>query len=268
MSKYKFDDLVRIMEKLRANCPWDREQTHESLKKYMIEEAYEALEAIDGGQGEKMADELGDLLLQIVFHAQIGSESGEFEINDVTHAVCEKMIRRHPHVFGEGDAESADEVLDNWDEIKKEEKGEESITDTLKSVSSYLPALMRAQKVQKKAAKVGFDWDDISGALDKVNEEVRELRDAVSKGQGMEEELGDLLFSVVNTSRFIGTSPEQALTDATEKFIKRFEHMEDAAREGGSEISDLTPKELDKLWNETKKKNFQEKRRVFARNRE
>lgn len=257
-NKYNFGDLVKIMEKLRApdGCPWDREQTHESLKKYMIEETYEVIEAIDGGESAKIADELGDLLLQIVFHAQIGRERGEFDINDVTQAICEKMIRRHPHVFGSTSVNNSEEVLTAWDEIKKEEKGEKSVTDTLNSVSRYLPALMRAQKVQHKASKVGFDWEDVWGAMDKIEEETKELCEAVKKGEGFEEEIGDLLFAVVNAARFLGVNPEQALTNTTGKFINRFSYIEENAQKYGKSLDKLTIKEMDDLWNEAKFKKI------------
>jgi len=256
MSKYTFSDLTEIMKKLRGEggCPWDREQTHESLKRYLIEETYETIEAIDTKNGAKMADEMGDLLLQIVFHAQIGEENETFNIDDVTNAICEKMIRRHPHVFGNVSAETAEQVLVNWDEIKKEENGQNTVTETLKSVSSYLPSLMRAQKVQSKAAKVGFDWSDVSGAIEKVTEETNELKQAIEMGENTEEELGDLLFAVVNVSRFIKANPEQALTGTINKFVRRFEHIEQNAQNYGKNLVELTMEEMDKLWEEAKLK--------------
>ncbi len=251
---YNFEDLVNIIAKLRApgGCPWDAEQTHESIKKNLIEEAYEALEAIDTGKGEVMADELGDLLLQIVFHAQIGKDNGEFDINDVTTAVCEKMIRRHPHVFGNVKADTSDEVLKNWDEIKKQEKKLSDVSGTLKSVSSYLPALMRASKVQDKAAKVGFDFKDATGALSKVREETEEVREALATGKNVEEEIGDLLFAAVNVARLAGITSEQALTLTTEKFISRFEYVEQNAPRP---LAEMELAEMDRLWEESKKRD-------------
>lgn len=255
---YSFKDLVDIVAKLRGEggCPWDAEQTHQSLKKSMIEEAYEALEAIDSGKGEKMADELGDLLLQIVFHAQIGAEDKEFNIDDVTTAVCEKMIRRHPHVFGQAVADTSEQVLINWEEIKKQEKGISSVTDTLKGVSSYLPSLMRAYKVQDKAAKVGFDFPGVDEAMKKVTEETGEVKNAFAENKNIEEEIGDLLFAVVNIARFAKVQPEQALTQATEKFIDRFSYVESRAPRP---LTEMTLEEMDKLWDECKKQGVKEK---------
>ncbi len=252
--KYSFEDLKEIMKKLRGEggCPWDAEQTHISIRDCLIEEAYEAAEAIDSGRDEKMYDELGDVLLQVVFHAQIAAEEGRFDINDVTNAICEKMIRRHPHVFADGSAKNSEEVLVKWEEIKKQEKGEESATETLMSVSSYLPSLTYAKKVQKKAAKVGFDWDSWQMPLEKVKEETEELSQAIEQNTNIEEELGDLLFSVVNVSRFAGVDPENALKKATEKFINRFKGVENAAREQGKSLENMTLQEMDELWDKMK----------------
>ncbi len=252
---YSFDDLVDIMEKLRrpGGCPWDAEQTHESIKKCMIEETYEVIEALDSGDMVKVYDELGDLLLQVVFHAQIAKDNGDFDIGDVTNAICTKLIRRHPHVFGDEKLTTSEDVLDKWDDIKKHEKGEKSTTETLKSVAVSLPALMRAQKVQAKAAKVGFDWRDVSGALDKIHEETRELEEAIEKDTNKEEELGDLLFSVVNVSRFIGADSEEALYKTINKFVARFSHVESMANKEGRALSDMSLEEMDRLWDKSKK---------------
>jgi len=254
--KYTFEDLKEIMKKLRGEggCPWDREQTHTSIRDCLIEEAYETAEAIDSGKDEKMYDELGDVLLQVVFHAQIAEEEGRFNIDDITNAICEKMIRRHPHVFADGDAKTADDVLVKWEEIKKEEKGDESTTDTLMSVSSYLPSLIYAKKVQKKASKVGFDWDSWAEPLDKVFEEAEELKEALQNNTNIEEELGDLLFSAVNVSRFAGVDAENALKKTTEKFINRFKMVEDMAREEGKSLENMSLAEMDELWDRAKKK--------------
>lgn len=254
--KYTFEDLKEIMKKLRGEggCPWDREQTHTSIRDCLIEEAYETAEAIDSGKDEKMYDELGDVLLQVVFHAQIAEEEGRFNIDDITNAICEKMIRRHPHVFADGDAKTADDVLVKWEEIKKEEKGDESAADTLMSVSSYLPSLIYAKKVQKKASKVGFDWDSWAEPLDKVFEEAEELKEALQNNTNIEEELGDLLFSAVNVSRFAGVDAENALKKTTEKFINRFKMVEDMAREEGKSLENMSLAEMDELWDRAKKK--------------
>ncbi|MBE7025193.1 MAG: nucleoside triphosphate pyrophosphohydrolase [Ruminococcaceae bacterium] len=252
--RYSFQDLIDIIARLRGEggCPWDAEQTHQSIKKNMIEEAYEATEAIDSGIGAKMADELGDLLLQIVFHAQIGTEVGEFTIEDVTTAVCEKMIRRHPHVFADVVVADSDEVLVNWEEIKKQENGQRTTTESMATVSRYLPALMRASKVQGKAAKVGFDWNTPMEALEKVREEADELSVALSDKSNITEEIGDLLFAAVNTARLAGVDAEEALTAATEKFIRRFSFVESAAKENGKALQEMTLQEMDLLWEESK----------------
>ena len=253
--KYTFEDLKDIMKKLRGEggCPWDAEQTHLSIKDCLIEEAYEAAEAIDSGKDEKMYDELGDVLLQVVFHAQIASEEQRFDIDDITNAICTKLIRRHPHVFSDGDAKTSEQVLEKWEEIKKQEKGNKSTTDTLMSVSSYLPALTYAKKVQKKAAKVGFDWDDWVEPLNKVKEETDELKSAMENSSNVEEELGDLLFSAVNVSRFAGVDPEEALRKTTAKFIRRFQKVEEMAKNQGESLENMTLQEMDKLWDIAKK---------------
>ncbi len=252
--QYTFGDLVDIIAKLRApgGCPWDAEQTHESLKKNMIEEAYESLEAIDSGVGAKMADELGDLLLQIVFHAQIGSETGEFTIDDVIGAVCEKMIRRHPHVFGEVQVENSDQVLVNWEKIKKQENGQKTTAQSMETVSRYLPALMRSEKLQGKAAKVGFDWQTPGEALDKVKEETNELAAALRENTNIREEIGDLLFATVNVSRLAGVDPEDALTHAADKFTRRFADTERLVLADGKTFENMTLPEMDAYWDKAK----------------
>jgi len=254
--KYTFSDLVDIMKLLRSEngCPWDREQTHDSIKKYMIEETYEVLEVIDLKDNKRICEELGDLLLQIVFHAQIANEDGNFSIEDVITGICRKMILRHTHVFGEAKAETADEVLTNWEEIKKKEKGLDSQTGVLKDVPSNLPALMRSYKVQQKAAQVGFDWDNIEDVMKKVDEEIDELKD-VYKSKDVErinDEVGDVLFSIVNLSRFLKVQPELALTGSINKFIKRFEYIETESKKQGKNLNDMSLQEMDELWNESK----------------
>ncbi|NLD45814.1 MAG: nucleoside triphosphate pyrophosphohydrolase [Clostridiaceae bacterium] len=257
--KYSFEDLLNIMKLLRSEngCPWDREQNHETLKKYLIEETYEVLEAIDLKDKDKLCEELGDLLLQIVFHAQIASEQKEFTMDDVITGVCRKMVLRHTHVFGEAKADTADDVVANWEEIKKKEKGMKSQTEVLKSVPSNLPALMRSYKVQQKAAQVGFDWDDIEDAFSKVLEEIDVLKH-VYKSKDVErikDELGDALFSIVNLSRFVKVQPELALTGTINKFIKRFEFIEKEAAKAGKTLQEMSLAQMDELWNEAKRQN-------------
>ncbi len=253
--QYTFSDLVNIIAKLRApgGCPWDAEQTHESIKKNMIEEAYESLEAIDSGIGAKMADELGDLLLQIVLHAQIGKEYGEFTIDDVIGCVSEKMIRRHPHVFGEVQVENSDQVLVNWEKIKKQENGAKTTAQSMETVSRYLPALMRSEKLQGKAAKVGFDWQTPAEALEKVKEETAELAAALRENTNIREEIGDLLFAVVKVSRLAGVDPEDALTRASDKFTRRFADTERLVLADGKSFEKMTLSEMDAYWDKAKK---------------
>jgi tetrapyrrole methylase family protein/MazG family protein len=254
-NSYSFQELLDIMAKLRKECPWDREQTHESLKIYMIEETYEVLETIDRKDKARFCDELGDLLLQVVFHAQIASENKDFDINDVTTAISRKLISRHTHIFGDVRADTPGEVLNNWEEIKKKEKGLESQTGVLKDIPSNLPALMRSYKVQQKAAQVGFDWDKPEDVFEKIDEEVKELREAYESRDTdrITDELGDVLFSVVNLSRFLKIQPELALTGTVEKFIRRFEYVEAESAKMGRNLKDMTLAEMDGLWNEAKK---------------
>lgn len=251
--KYTIDDLIQIMERLRQpdGCPWDRVQTHQSIKKSLIEETYEAIDALDFGDDKAFANELGDVLLQVVFHSQIAKERNAFDFSDVVTEICTKLITRHTHVFGEDNAGNADEALANWEANKKKEKKLSSNTAVLKDVPKYLPALMRAEKIQKKASKLGFDWDDAEGAYQKVCEEAEELKEAQKscKTEDIYEEYGDLLFSVVNLGRFLGAEPETALTAASNKFISRFEIMEQLAVANGKDMSQMTISELDELWN-------------------
>lgn len=246
-------DLVSIMRILRepGGCPWDAEQTHESIKKNLIEETYEVIEAINKNDSELLCEELGDLLMQVVFHAQMSSEADEFNIDDVTDGVCKKLIERHPHVFGDVIVSGSDDVLTNWDIIKRKSKGQKSAGDSMQSVPRELPALMRGTKIQKKAASCGFDWPSVDGALDKLDEEILELRDAVSNGDKANafEELGDVLFSAVNVSRFIGCDAEESLTAANDKFMARFISVEQLAAGRGVDLKALSLEELDKLWN-------------------
>ena len=247
--KYTIDDLLAIMKRLRDpdGCPWDKVQTHQSIKKSMIEETYEAIDALDFGDDKAFANELGDVLLQVVFHSQIASERGAFDFSDVLYEVCTKLITRHTHIFGDDKAGNEEEALSNWEKNKKKEKQIESCTGVLEDVPKYLPALMRAEKIQKKARGFGFDWDNIDGVYEKVFEEIDELKAAKTEDEAREE-YGDLLFSVVNLGRFLGTDPETALTGASNKFVSRFAKMENAAVSQGKDIQKMSPDELDKLW--------------------
>lgn len=254
LENYDFHHLLEIMSKLRApeGCPWDREQTHKSLKQNLIEEAYEVLEAIDLEDPDKMIEELGDVLLQVVFHSQIAKECGEFDIIDVTSRVCQKLIERHPHIFGDVKADTAEQVISNWEAIKKKEKGLKSHTQVLKDIPKNLPALMRGYKVQKKAALVGFDWERVEDAMKKVDEELEELKSVylTQDKDKITEELGDLLFAIVNVARFLKVEPELALGDTIDKFIHRFEYIE---RNASKPLEKMTLDEMDSLWNEAKK---------------
>jgi MazG family protein len=258
-----FAAFVALIARLRApgGCPWDREQTHKSLKPMTLEEAYEVLEAIDGGNDAELAGELGDLLLQVVFHSQIATEEGRFDVTDVIGHVADKMVRRHPHVFGDDDASTAGEVLRNWEALKaaersaagKDRPGEASMLD---SVSKSLPAVMEAFQMTTKTARVGFDWPNAAAALEKLDEESSELREAIREGgQGnaaIEEEIGDLLFVVVNVARLLGADPESALKAANRKFRRRFRHVENGLRGRGKTPADSTLPEMDALWDEAK----------------
>lgn len=252
----EFAKLTETVARLRSpgGCPWDRQQTHDSLKRYVIEETYEVVEAIDKGDPGKLKEELGDLLLQVLLHAEIATEAGEYDIGDVCRILREKLIRRHPHVFADREVSGVDEVLTNWEQIKRAEPGYEDRESALDGVPESLPALMRAAKISKKAARTGFDWPDIDSVFDKLREETAELRVAVDSGnrEHIKEEIGDLLFTVVNISRFAGIDPEEALRDMLGKFAYRFQRIEEHARETGREVGQLTLKEMDQVWDEAK----------------
>ncbi len=251
---YTLQDLERIVSILRApgGCPWDREQTHQSIRSNMLEEAYEACEAIDQADSEHRKEELGDVLLQVALHAQMEREAGGFDLDGVADGICKKLIFRHPHVFGDVKAQDVDAVLNTWDAMKRVEKSQSTYTDTLEAVARALPALWRAEKVQKKAKKAGFDWPDASGAVDKLSEELSELRSALAGDGDVTEELGDLLFAVVNVARFAGADPEDALNRATDKFIARFALVEQKAQAKGWDMKERSLEELDRLWDEAK----------------
>ena len=255
---YNIADIIDIVEILRSDkgCPWDREQTHKSIRECVIEEAYEVVEAIDNEDIDGLIEELGDLLFQIIFHSQIGLETGDFNFYDITTELSKKMIFRHPHVFGKKKVEKSEEVVYNWNKLKFKDRGISTYTDTLKDVPKS-SSLLRSYKVQERAGEVGFDWDNVEGALDKVKEEYLEVIEAISNFEGgdvgkIEEELGDLLFSVVNVCRFLDVSPEIALNKTINKFIERFEMVELKARKLGVELENMTLEEMDALWDEAK----------------
>ncbi len=253
---YDFNDLVEIVKILRApgGCPWDRAQTHQSIRKNFIEETYEAIEAIDTNDTELLKEELGDVLLQVALHAEMEREAGNFGMDDICDGLCKKLIIRHPHVFGDKSAENESQALQNWDAVKMQTKQQTTQTQAMESVSRALPSLMRAEKVQRKSAKVGFDWDNVHGALDKLFEEYNELSVAIDHGtvENQSEELGDLLFSAVNVSRFLGIDSERALYDACDKYIKRFSMVEQLALERGIDMKTAELSQLDSLWEEVK----------------
>ncbi|MFC1966193.1 nucleoside triphosphate pyrophosphohydrolase [Chloroflexota bacterium] len=248
----QFKTLVDIIARLRApdGCPWDREQTHASLREYLLEECYEALEALDEGESAKLRDELGDLLLQIVLQAQIAAEAGEFEIGDVVKGINTKLIHRHPHVFGSVEAKDAGEVAHNWQALKQEERG--SGSSILGGVPGQMPALGYSQAIQRRVAQVGFDWKDINGVIDKLAEEVEEFKQSDTEEQRAQE-FGDVLFTLVNIARRLGVDSEVALREANRRFYRRFSYMEEVCRQRGVNLAELSFKEQNALWEEAKR---------------
>lgn len=248
----KFETLVAIFRRLRGEggCPWDREQTHETLRVYLLQETYEVLEALDEGDARKLCEELGDLLMQVVAHAQIAAESGEFDIGDVTHGINKKLIRRHPHVFGSVGVRNAGEVVQRWEELKHEEHGKDK--SIVSGVPKELPALTYSQEIQRRVAVAGFDWEKVSDIIDKLVEEVKELKEAENKKR-QSEEFGDLLFTLANIARRMDIDLETSLREMNHRFYRRFTRMEALARERGLEFSKLPLSEQDKLWDEAKK---------------
>lgn len=260
-----FDELVSVMARLRApgGCPWDREQTYASLAQYLVEECYETIEAIheadETGATHNLSEELGDILLQVVFHSAIGAERGDFSIEDVVRSVTQKLVLRHPHVFGEKDLKTADDVLNNWDELKKAEraasgKKEKRVESILDEVPVHFPALLEGQKITKKAAKVKFDWENVDQIFDKLEEETGELRAAIASGENIEEEIGDLLFVAVNLARKLDVDAETALKRTNRKFRQRFKFIEDELGNAGRSFDETDLAELDALWNKAKQK--------------
>ena len=264
--KHTYEEFLEVIKTLRSEngCPWDREQTHASLKQCMLEEAYEVIDGIESyeetGDYKNLREELGDVLLQVVLHAQIAKEEGRFSMEDIVDEICEKMIRRHPHVFGSSDAKNSKESLKLWEDIKKQEKKEETLADTLHRVAKAFPANIRAEKVQKKAAKSGFEFESMEQVLGKVKEELAELEEVIEENKRSEnqeksrldEEFGDFMFSMINLSRFLGLNAENSLTNATNKFINRCVGIELLAREKGEILNQMSAEEIDVLWQSMK----------------
>lgn len=249
---YDLQDFVRLMAYLRSErgCPWDRVQTHESLTRSMLEEAYEAVEAIGEGDPEHLKEELGDVLLQVLFHARIEEEAGSFDIDEVANAACKKLVYRHPHVFGNVSAETPDQVLDTWDAVKRAQRDQKTAASAMDGVSKALPALWRCEKIQARAAKLGFDWPDVSGAMDKLREEEGELQEGIdaNDADNIAEELGDTFFAAVNVARFYKLDPEAVLHKACEKFIRRFRYLEEGAAKKGKALSDMSLAEMEEIY--------------------
>ena len=251
-----FKKLTEIVDTLMGDngCPWDKVQTRESLKPYLVEETYETLEALDSNNPEEIKEELGDLLYQVLFHAKISENKNEFNITDVVESISDKMVHRHPHVFKEENLETPEEVVTQWEEIKSKEKGKENRKSVLDGIPPHLPGLLRAQKLQKKAAKHGFDWDKIDDVFDKLDEEVAEFKEAVLSGKEIEmtAELGDIIFVLVNIAKFKKIDAEEALRATNNKFIKRFQHIEAKVAKCGKTLKKTSLEELEKYWQEAK----------------
>ena len=250
--KYDLNDFIHIIDVLRSpgGCPWDIKQTHESLKRNAVEEAYEVCDAIDEGSMEHLREELGDLLMQVIFHASIEKERGGFDLDDVSDEAVKKLVHRHPHVFADVKADTPDEVLANWDAIKRADRGQQSVASAMDGIPRGLPGLMRSEKIQNKAAKVGFDWLEVSGAMDKLREEVGELQEGIDAGdiENIKEELGDVLFSAVNVARFYKLDSEELMHSACAKFIRRFKYLEEHAAEKGMRLEDMSLGQLEEIY--------------------
>ena len=258
-SKYNVYDLQRLIKLLRspAGCPWDRVQTHESIRRNFLEETYEAVEAIDEGDPRHLCEELGDVLTQVIFHADLEEDAGRFDLDDVADMCVRKLISRHPHVFGDGSVTSTGQVLDNWDAIKRVEKDQKTVTDAVNAVARTLPGLWRAEKIQNKTAKAGFDWPETAQSLQKLREELEELEAAQKDGGDPREELGDLLFAAVNVSRHLGMAPDAVLQEACDKFARRFGETERQVLAQGKTPEQMSAQELLAIWNHVKKANPQ-----------
>ena len=258
--RYDVNDLKKLIGLLCGpeGCPWDREQSHESIRRNLLEEAYETADAIEQNNMEDLVEELGDVLMQVIFHADIAERAGCFTLDDIADATCKKLIRRHPHVFGDVKAANGNESLVVWDDIKREEKHHETTSDAMRSVARSLPALWRAEKIQKKAAKAGFDWPDHTGAMDALHTEITELEHAIASGSAagsvstVGEELGDILFSAVNVARFFNIDPEDALGATSDKFISRFTRIEEMAEEQDKQLKNMSLDEMEELYRKAK----------------
>lgn len=253
---YDIHDFRKILELLRGEggCPWDAQQTHVSIRRNMLEEAYEAVAAIDSGDRDNLLEELGDVQMQVLFHARMEEEIGSFDFDDVCDAACRKLLYRHPHVFGDVTATNEQEALLAWDEMKRREKSQKTTAKAMEDVAETLPALWRAEKIQKKARKVGFDWPDWQGARDKISEELAELDDAIAQGGDVAGELGDLLAACVNLARFLDVDPEQALHGSCDRFVKRFDFMEQEAARQGKDLETMSLEKQEELWQMAKGK--------------
>ena len=254
--KYDLADFIRIIDVLRSpgGCPWDIKQTHESLKCNAVEEAWEVCDAIDEGSMEHLREELGDLLMQVIFHASIEKEKGGFDLDDVSDEAVKKLVHRHPHVFADTKADTPEEVLANWDAIKRADRGQQSVASAMDGIPKGLPGLMRSEKIQNKAAKLGFDWPNVTGALDKLREEVGELQEGIDANdlENIKEELGDVLFSAVNVARFYKLDSEEIMRAACEKFIRRFRFMEEKAAERGLELTELSLGQQEEIYQQAR----------------
>ena len=254
--KYGLEDFIRLIDVLRGpgGCPWDIKQTHESLKHNVVEEAWEVVDAINEGSEAHLREELGDLLMQVIFHASIAKERGGFTLDDISDEAVKKLVHRHPHVFGTVKADTPDEVLTNWDAIKRADRGQQSAASAMDGIPRGLPGLMRSEKIQSKAAKYGFDWPDVSGAMDKLREETAELQEGIDAGdiENIKEEIGDALFSVVNVARFYKLDTEECMHAACEKFIRRFRYLEEGAAREGLRLEDMTLGQMERIYQEAR----------------
>ena len=254
--KYGLEDFIRLIDVLRGpgGCPWDIKQTHESLKHNVVEEAWEVVDAINAGSEAHPRAELGDPLMQVIFHASISKEHGGFTLDDISDEAVKKLVHRHPHVFGSVKADTPDEVLTNWDAIKRADRGQQSAASAMDGIPRGLPGLMRSEKIQSKAAKYGFDWPDVSGAMDKLREETAELQEGIDAGdiENIKEEIGDALFSVVNVARFYKLDTEECMHAACEKFIRRFRYLEEGAAREGLRLEDMTLGQMERIYQEAR----------------
>ncbi len=254
--KYGLNDFIRIIDVLRGpgGCPWDIKQTHESLKRNAVEEAYEVCDAIDEGSMDHLREELGDLLMQVIFHASIAKENGGFDLDDIADEAVKKLIHRHPHVFGTVKADTPEEVLANWDAIKRADRGQQSVASAMDGISRGLPGLMRSEKIQNKAAKLGFDWPEVSGAMDKLREETGELQEGIDAGdiENIKEEIGDVLFSAVNVARFYKLDSEECMHAACAKFLRRFRYLEEGAAKRGLRLEDMTLGQMEEIYQQAR----------------